>query len=99
MSYFASGFLRAARALGAKDWSHPNCIKLARHMAHDGATADEIAEALGWTTGPSGTVARLARFNIRPRNKLRGRPHHGDLPYLSRGQCPSGTIDARGYRP
>lgn len=93
MSYFDSKLLRAAKALGARDWSHPKIIMLARHMAHAGATQDEIAAAVGWTVTPQAARKRLKKFNIVPAVKY-ARSHRGDLASLP----PFTQIDYRNFR-
>ncbi len=77
MSYFSSKYLIAAKALGAKDWSAPAVIKLARHMVREGASIHEISKACGWTVSDMGAQRRLKKFNIRPHPPLHQRAHRG----------------------
>lgn len=92
MSYFRSNTLIAAKVLAAKDWSHPTCIQAARHMARDGASVQEIADALGWTVCWETAYRRLRKFNIRPIGNTRA--HRG-----VETTCPrtKNGIDARSY--
>lgn len=98
MSCFSSGFLLAAKALGAKDWSNPKALRLARHMAHEGATVDEIAAAVGWTCCHTTAVSRLQKMNIQPGHNKHARQVRRDgvkEPYLSR----SPPTSMKSYRP
>lgn len=75
--------LIAARALSNKDWENPATIKLARHMAHDGATLKEIADALDWNERTA--RYRLAKYNIHPYSKLAHRGEDTTLPHYQGG--------------
>lgn len=94
MSYFRSKHLLAANALNAKDWAAPSTIKLARHMAHDGATIEEIIQACGWNVGESAARKRLKKFNIHHGTKMR-RAWWGDLTSLPPGED---KVDFRPFR-
>lgn len=93
MSYFDSKALRAAKALAAKDWSHPKVLLAARHMAKEGKTTEEIRAAL-W---PDDTYAvvhrRLKKLNIIPFNWA-NRARRG----FETG-VPGAGVDFRAYRP
>lgn len=95
MSYFASKTLLVAKALGAKDWSHPKIIRAARHMAHDGKTIAEINEAVGWNVAGYTARARLKKFNIIPHNKT-NRSHRGFDTVLSNHAT---VVDTTNFKP
>lgn len=56
--------LRMARALNNRHEPTSAELKLARHMAQDGASMAEIHAALGWDCDPATTKKRLKKFNI-----------------------------------
>ena len=41
--------------------------RIARHMAHKGATTPEIAEAIGWTLTRHSLYMKLRAINIKPK--------------------------------
>lgn len=77
MINFRSKMLVAAKALAAKDWSHPKVIQTARHMAHDGLSTRQIMDALGWCVSQQTAYRRLRKFNITPRDVM-DRAHRGE---------------------
>lgn len=97
MSYFRSKKLLAAKALAAKDWSHPSVIIHARRMAHEGASTIEIRNAL-WPSVTLGTAnRRLKKFNITSFDVM-DRAHRG----FKTGFPTSGSndeVNQRSYRP
>lgn len=97
MSYFQSKHLLAAKALSAKDWSHPKVLIAARHMAHDGKSTEEIRQAL-WPDDSHAVVwARLKKLNITPYNcsNRAKRGFETSEPNIAK----SGALDQRSYRP
>lgn len=97
MSYFDSKYLRAAKVIAAKDWSHPKVLLAARHMAHEGRTSEEIRMALWPDVSRHCAVSRLKKFNIRPlvySNRAR-RGFETSEP----GFAKAGAVDHRSYRP
>jgi hypothetical protein len=95
MSYFSSKTLLAAKSLSAKDWSHPNVIQAARHLAHDGKSIDEINEAVGWNVSQGCARRRLAGFNIHPLPKSRRSPKLGYLTTLS---CKTNGVNQQSFK-
>lgn len=77
MSYFSSKALLIAKSLAAKDWSNPKVLLVARHMAHDGKSIDEIKDTLGWDITHERARYRLRKFNIYPLPKKNRRAHRG----------------------
>ena len=96
MSYFRSDYLIAARALAAKDWSHPKIIQIARHMAHQGASVAEINDAVGWGVKIDCAYSRLRKFNIRPHGAKNKSAHRGELTTLPHGNA---GVSVDFYRP
>jgi DNA-binding NarL/FixJ family response regulator len=41
--------------------------RIARHLAHEGKTTPEIAEAIGWELGPKMLLIKLKALNIKPK--------------------------------
>lgn len=77
---FASRYLRIARVLPDPARGGANRVVLtskqlcvARHLAHDGATAEEIHNALGLTCTIAVTRKKLLKANIRYRQLKHGR--------------------------
>lgn len=79
---FASRYLRIARMLpphrvgGSRGFElNREQLRTARHMAHDGATAEEIHNALGLICAIDTTRKKLMKANIhyRPRKHGHGR--------------------------
>lgn len=93
MSYFTSKYLLAAKAIAAKDWSHPAVLRAARHLGHDGLHFSEIGAALWPEVTAEVARRRLAKFNI---------PYGTRLKRARLGQetsIPYPDIDFRSYRP
>jgi hypothetical protein len=97
LSYFRSKHLLAAKALAAKDWSHPKVLLVARHMAKDGKSTEEIRIAL-WPDVTHGcALKRLKKFNIRPFawSKRAHRGFETTEPTFAK----AGVVDFRSYHP
>jgi hypothetical protein len=94
--------LRMARAMVGGQQHVPTSaeLKLARHMAQDGASWQQIQDALGWTCTHQTTRIRLSKFNIFIRGGMNvrdgKRAKFGGLTTLSNG---GGNIETRSYRP
>lgn len=58
-------------------------IKIARHMAQDGHTLEDIRSKLELSCSLGGLRNRLRALNIKPRNSHSKRAHRGDDPYLA----------------
>lgn len=95
MINFRSKLLIAARVLAAKDWSAPKVILAARHMAHDGATTEEIRDALWPNITVGGAYSRLRKFNIRGGTKIYKRARLGERTSLPPGH---GDTDSRSFK-
>lgn len=83
---------RAARSLTKKDWERPSDIRLARHMAWAGASAQEISDALGWGVTQHCAWKRLTKYGIKTHPHKRA--HRGDKTSL-----PHGDPTFKIYRP
>lgn len=78
-----------------RDFS-PDELRIARHMAQDGASFEEIYKALGWEAHItlSAFGVKLKKFNIRSRRSSQGiRAHFGRFP-----KCKS-DVGMEVYRP
>lgn len=95
MINFRSGFLIAAKALAAKDWSNPKVILEARRMARAGASTVQIRDAI-WPNVHVGTARRrLQKFNIHGRD-IMDRAHSGEATHFP---CEAKGISYRTYKP
>jgi hypothetical protein len=81
-AFYRDRMLTVARRMANKDWENPKDIQRARHMAHDGASVQEIADALQWGVTWYTADKRLKKYNIRPiGNKRAHRGIETTLPY------------------
>ena len=93
-------YLRAARAAigGNRRELTSKELKIARHLAQDGSSMEEIKTALGWNMGLANFILKLKKVNIRSRRRGTGINGHLSGNPTFDGQRTT-RVSGRSYQP